>query len=403
MTRVSLSQAWDLLCDAEAFGPGVESEHVPLEEAQGRIASRDLAAPWPVPVRPQAGMDGYAVAAGTCRRGEAYPVAGELVPGVVPEAPLSAGQAWRVMTGAFLPDGADAVVPVESVQETEDGRVLLRTDPVPGEHVIPRARFFREGQRLLCAGQRITPQDVGNLATFGFHRVAVWEPLEVAILTLGSELREVREGGPPGTCFNSNAYHLAAWIQTAGGKPRVLPVAPDAPDAVRTALESAMVSPLVITTGGTAKGRYDFVKRAVLALGGEIFWDGMRVSPGSTGALSHISGVPVVSLPGTAAAVAPLFHALVKPLFLRLAGANFFRPRPVPVRLGAPVRKAPGVTKLSAAVLVNREGTLVAEPSDNVQAVDGYLLLPEEAEALDAGTLVDCLLTAEMHLSRTGP
>lgn len=310
-------------------------EWVALEEALGRILSQDITAPIDVPGFDRANVDGFAVrAADTFGAEETNPVrlrwTGEVIlPGRLPQRPLTPGSASVIATGAMLPRGADAVVMVEftnweSSAETakpgqpDSGTVLVRRAVAPGSNVTMAGTDIGQGEIVLRRGELLTARETAVLAALGIPRVPVFRKPRVAILSTGDEL--VAPGQPlaPGQIYDSNATMLADAVRENGGEPTLLGILADDPKALRSALQRALEWDMVLLSGGTSKGAGDLCYRVVAELGPPgILVHGVSLKPGKPLCLAVVGRTPIVILPGFPTSALFTFHEFVAPV-LRL-------------------------------------------------------------------------------------
>ena len=296
----------------------------PLSKAFGLAAAEDLRSLAQVPPFTNSAMDGYAVRAEDLRSAStAHPVrlrvSGDLAAGGVPEGPLRAGEALRIMTGAPVPEGADTIVPVEDTTRGGDW-VELRSAPRPGTHIRLAGEDLAVGQRLVPAGQGLRPGDIGALAAAGLARVPVHRRVRVAILTTGDELVDVSEVPGPGQIRDANIHALTAQVGNFGALAVPYPRIPDDRDALTRALEAARTADVVLTTGGISVGDYDFMKALLEGLGAQrIFWK-VAQKPGGPLGFWMLGGTPIFGIPGNPVAAMLMAEAYVRPALRRLMG-----------------------------------------------------------------------------------
>jgi molybdopterin molybdotransferase len=303
------------------------AERVPLAQTLGRVLAEDVYADLDIPPHANSSMDGYAVrAADTAGAGGDHPVrlevVGELPAGYVTETPVRAGTAIRIMTGAPLPAGADAVVRVEDTR-TADGAVEILAEVPPGHYVRPAGEDVHQGDRVLLRGTSVRPQEVGMLAALGCREVAVTRRPRVAILATGDELVAVGEPLGPGQIRNVNGYSNAAQVAKYGGTPVPLGVARDRMAELTDKLKAGLAQDvdLFLTSGGVSVGQFDLVKQ-VLATEGEMnFWR-VRMKPGKPLAFGHIGAVPILGLPGNPVSAMVSFEMFARPAIRRMLGAG---------------------------------------------------------------------------------
>ena len=307
----------------------LEAERRSPLDALGQVLAEDVRAAFSIPPSDNTAMDGYAVratdTAGARSDAPRYlRVVGELHAGRAPGVAVEPGTAVRIMTGAPIPPGADAVVQFELTTEASPGAATAGFVGVlrparPGGNVRRAGEDVREGQVVLSAGTELRPAEVGVLASLGLTSVAVVRRPRVAVLSTGDELRSPGEPLAPGTIYDANSYSVAALVRRYGGEPTLLGIARDRADDLVARIRAGLGSDLLITSAGVSVGDYDLVKK-VLAAEGEIgFWQ-VRMKPGRPLAFGQIRGVPVVGLPGNPVASMVAFEQFVRPAILKMLG-----------------------------------------------------------------------------------
>jgi molybdopterin molybdotransferase len=307
-----------------AFHP-LEPERVPILEVLGRVLAGDVHADVDVPPHANSSMDGYAVrAADTAGAGRRAPVrlrvVGELAAGYVTGTAVAPGTAIRIMTGAPIPPGADAVVRVEDTAAAGEWVEVCAEVPVD-QYVRPAGEDVRRGEVVLRRGTIIRPQEVGMLATLGQSQVPVTRRPRVAILATGDEVVEIDAPLAPGKIRNANSFSNAAQVVKHGGTPVMLGIARDRVEELTEKISAGLAQgvDLFLTSGGVSVGDFDLVKD-VLAAEGEInFWR-VRMKPGKPLAFGRIGGVPVLGLPGNPVSVMVSFEMFVRPAILKMLG-----------------------------------------------------------------------------------
>ena len=302
-----------------------------LTEAHGCVLAADVVSAEDVPGFANSAVDGYAVVLDGFVPSGFFEVVGETAAGAAAGTQLRPGTAIRVMTGAPVPDTADAVIPVELVEGDDAGEeasVRFRITPAPGENIRPAGESVRSGDRVLAAGHVLDAAAIGMLAAVGRAAVPVHPAPRVAVLSTGDELVGPEAVLAPGQIRDSNSWALAAAVREAGGVPfRVSGVA-DRPEAVREAVEEALVHvDLVVSTGGVSAGRYDYVKR-VLAELGDVRSTKVAMKPGMPQAFGFVQDIPCFGLPGNPVSALVSFEVFVRPAIRRLQGrSDLSRPR----------------------------------------------------------------------------
>ncbi len=374
------------------------AEEVPIAQALERVLAGDVTAAAPIPPFANSAMDGYAVRAGDV--GGSTPDAAvfltpvlDIPAGTIPSRALGPGQAARIMTGAPLPPGADAVVPVEQTDDRwqPDGRaalperVAVHRAVAAGENVRVAGEDIRAGQVVLQRGAVLRPQDIGVLVALGRARVPVFRQPRVAILSTGDELADVDQPLAPGQIHNSNGYMLVGLVQQCGGVPIRLPVARDTVDEVRRLLREALAHApdFIVTSAGVSVGTHDVVRTVVDELGHVDIWR-VNLKPGKPLAFGDIGGVPFFGLPGNPVSAMVTFDIFVRPALRKAAGAD---PHAVPLAtavLGEDVRLDGRRTYLRV-TLSERDGALIARTTGTQSSgalmslvlADGLLIIPE--------------------------
>jgi len=321
----------------------LEPEEKPILKALSQVLAEDVIAPFNIPPLDNSAMDGYAVqAASTVGASRSSPVelrvVGELAAGYIFEGEVTPGTAVRIMTGAPVPRGADAVVPFEETEEAvhkaprtarhiDEGVRILR-EARPGSNIRRAGEDIREGQQVLAKGVVLRPAEIGLLASIGRITVKVVRRPVVAVLSTGDELVEVGQPLPPGRIYDSNVYSLAALIERYGGIPKVLGIATDTVDALVDKIHQGLDADMLLTSAGVSRGDYDMVKD-VLAREGEIdFWTA-AMKPGKPLAFGFLrSGqrrIPHIGLPGNPVSSMVSFELFARPAILKMMGKTHWQ------------------------------------------------------------------------------
>jgi len=393
-------------------------EEKPLLEALGQVLAEDVASPIDIPPLDNTAMDGYAVRATDTRGASASSpvrlrVIGELAAGYLFDGEVAPGTAVRIMTGAPLPRGADAIVPFEETDEPATHRygafaksadeVGVRKEARPGANVRRAAEDVRSGAVVLREGAVLGPAQIGVLASLGRATARVYRRPVVAILSTGDELLELGQPHEPGKIYDSNASSVSAMVLEAGGVPRRLGIAADTVDALTAKLRAGLDADLLITSAGVSRGDYDVVKD-VLAKEGEIdFWT-VRMRPGKPLAFGAFpSGdrrVPHIGLPGNPVSSMITFELFGRPAIYKMLGKRGWqRPR---VRAIAEdrIENTDGRRVYARATLSQREGrsyvSLTGPQGSGILTsmalANALAVCPEDIAAIEPGDEVDCLI-----------
>jgi molybdopterin molybdotransferase len=307
----------------------LEPESVPLSAAHGRVLAEEVRAEHDVPPFPNSAMDGYAVRAADVRPATAADpvslrVLGEIRAGAAPSKEVGPQTALRIMTGAMLPEGADAVVRVEDTSE-EGGTVQVRAAVEPGTSLRAAGSDLRRGELVAADGRLITPGLVGVLASAGRTTLRCFRRPRVALLTTGDELREPGEPLAPGEITNTNRYSLQAAIEQAGGRVEDVGVARDERADLAGRLRAAGHSDLALSTGGVSMGAYDLVRGLLEEQHRVDFWQ-VAVRPGKPLLFGAIGDVPLIGLPGNPVSALVGFELFVRPALLKMQGRRDLDP-----------------------------------------------------------------------------
>jgi molybdopterin molybdotransferase len=376
----------------------IEPERVPLLDALGRVLREDVVAPHDVPAGANSAMDGYAVRAEDVAAAPVtLRVTGDIAAGHLATRAVDRGTAMRIMTGALLPEGADAVVQVEL---TDGGVEIVRVHQAVrhGANVRARGEDMRAGAVVVPRGTVLRAAEIGVLATAQRPAVAVSRQPVVAILSTGDELVEIDEPRGPGKVVNSNSYALTALVREAGAIPRRLAIVRDTREATIAAFESALEADVIVSSGGVSVGAYDFVKEALQELGAEtLFWK-VAMKPGKPVVFSRLRDRLCFGLPGNPVSSMVSFLLFVLPALRKSMGQEgpLFLPT-VQVRVTAPLKGAPDRRVYARVRVVPRDGELIATPmsaqgsgvSTSMVQANGLAMLEASVEA---GAVVPALL-----------
>lgn len=368
--------------------PGVET--VGLDDALGRVTAAPVASPVDLPLFRNSQMDGFAVRADDVTHAPvSLPVAGEVAARPSDPPPLRPGTAVRIMTGAVVPEGADAVIPVEDTL-ADTTSVSISRGRSAGEYVRERGSDVRAGDELLPAGVRLASRHLAVLAAAGLTSVTVRTQLRVAIITTGSELIEPGTTPTLGQVFDSNGTALAAAVRAAGAVVHSRTHVADDTAAMEQALDAAAAADLIVTSGGISAGDYEVVREALEPHGARVGHVAMQ--PGGPQATAAWRGTPVICFPGNPVSTQLSFEVFLAPLLRTAAGL------PAAVReprvLEAAVRSVAGKRQfLRGRALDGGRVALVGGPSSHLvaglAASDVLVIVPEHVTELAAGDTVE--------------
>ncbi len=410
MSLLSVTEAQERI--AGHFRP-VGTELVPLDRCAGRVLAQDVVAT-DLPLFDNSSVDGFAVLASDVSSAseanpQTLPVVADIPAGSSPEIRLTSGQAARIMTGAPLPQGADAVIMIEDTDV--DQRAAGTPAPAQvkafkpvhaGENVRTRGMDMHRGDVILHPGRRLRPQEVGMLAMLSIGNVQVYKKPRVALLSSGNELTTVDQPLEPGKIRDTNTYTLGAAIVNAGCELLSLGIAPDEGVAIRTLFERAVEqqADMIISSAGVSVGALDFVRQIVEADGRLDFWR-VNMRPGKPLAFGDYRGIPFVGLPGNPVSACVGFEVFVRPALALLSGAN----GPAAPRSRIWVRLAEGIESdgresYLRAILSEKNGEVWArltghQGSGNLLSLvqaDALLIIPAGVKSLAIGSPAEAWL-----------
>ena len=399
MEYLSVSAAQRCVLESVA-AMGIET--IRLEQSLGRMLAEDICANRDLPPYDVSAMDGFAVrSADLAGDSVELVVVEDIKAGDMPTKTVQAGQCARIMTGAPVPQGADAVVRVEDSETLSDGRVRF-TRPAPsGMDIRLRGEGMRNGDVVLAAGTEITPGVVGVLATVKCAQFQVYRRPRVAILSTGNELEGMDEPVDPNKIPDANSYALMAQVQALGIEPVLLGIARDDPVELERYLRQGLEYDMLLVSGGTSVGVHDYVRPTVEALGVQMkFWR-VAMKPGhplAFGVLERADGTKarVFGLPGNPVSSMVCFEEFVVPALRSIMGHARLHRRTVSARLAHPVKMRPGRTEFVRVVL-SRDGEGYFATSTGNQSsgallsmarADGLLVAPSDSNGLAAGETV---------------
>lgn len=387
--------------------PLEETEEVPLLELAGRILAEDILSPIDVPGYDNSAMDGYALRFTDISNTQHFLLVGSSFAGRPFNGQIGAGECIRIMTGALIPQGADTVIMQENVS-VEGQMISLNHPPKAGEAVRRRGEDICQGNPVLSAGRRLSPVDIGLIASVGLPTARVFRRIRVGLFSTGDELRQPGEALDTGCIYDSNRPTLLALLAQMGAQINDYGVIEDDPEAIRqTFFKADAANDVVITSGGVSVGEADFTRDILTEIGDIGFWK-LAIKPGKPLAFGRLSNSYFFGLPGNPVSSVVTFHQIALPSLARLAGQNI----PAKQRLSASateaIRKRPGRTDFQRGrYQINTDGQLSVKPLPNqssgvlssITQANCYIVLENERNEVNAGENVtieafDAYLTA---------
>lgn len=377
--------------------PTLEIENVPLLDAAGRAVAENIMAHQSLPAFDNSAMDGYAVRIADCSIGNILPVTGYLPAGEVSTDTTKPGTAVKIMTGAPLPQGADAVIPFENCKEEQNQITILQTVK-KGDHIRWTGEDIRPGDPVITAGTLLRPAEISLLASLRQATVPVHRRARVAILASGDELQEIDELPFQGGVANSNSWALAAAIQEIGAIPVMLGIARDNLADLRQKIEEGLQADVLMTSAGVSAGDHDHVREVLKELKVvAVFWK-LKIKPGHPTAFGMKGHTPVFSLPGNPVSTLLTFEEFVRPALLKMMGHHSVLKTLHRATLSEPIKKKRGRLQIyRVSVTLNQDGEMVVSSAgdqntgiqNSLVAAQGVALLEAERDFFAAGEKID--------------
>ncbi|HTY57091.1 MAG TPA: gephyrin-like molybdotransferase Glp [Candidatus Binataceae bacterium] len=379
-------------------------ERVSIRDARGRVLAQEIRSSRDIPGFDNSAMDGYAVRSADIASASAQsPVKLEVLEtvaaGSMPAREVSRGTATRIMTGAPLPSGADAVIPVEQTRE-RDGMVEILLSAPGGFSIRSRGEDLRRDEVVIKSGRLLTPADIGLLASLNRAIIEVYRRPRVAILAGGDEIVEIDQVPSGAQVVDSNGYALAAAVAESGAEPTMLKISRDRIEVVRERLSDAMTFDAVLSTGGVSVGQFDLVEKVFDELGMRRLFHGVAQKPGRPMMFGLIGTHPIFALPGNPVSTVVCFYLYVRSALLRMAARRDLSLPRIKVRCAVDIKTAQNLTEFVRVKLERREGEVYAAPTgaqgsgilSSLSRADGLLIGPSTESLLKAGSQATVLL-----------
>ena len=394
MSMIQVQEALDkILCQIQFKGV----ERVPLGQALGRVLTEDVVSRINNPPLDNSAMDGYAVIAkdiesATPENPVKLEVVEEIAAGYTAKGTLKPGQTMRIMTGAPIPPGADAVLMQEDTQK--DGNAILCLDKADVAENIRRAgEDVKIGEGVIKKGTTLSPAHIGMLAVIGRSQIAVSQRPTVSILSTGDEILELDETPQGPQIFNSNGHMLAAQIKSAGGIPIYLGIAKDTEKDLMEKFEWALKADIVVSSGGVSVGDYDLVKSSLQKMGQDMLFWKVAMKPGKPLAFGRIGKTPIFGLPGNPVSSFVSFEQFVRPSLRKVLGCSDLSHKTVQAKLTRTINKKPGRLHFLSSIVSWADGEYTVTPAGeqgsgilkSAANANGLLIFPLEAEEIKQG------------------
>ena len=395
-------------------------ETVALPDSQGRVLAEPVRSERFLPPADNSAMDGYAVVArdlagASSERPITLPLAYEIPAGSQPPRPLKSGETARILTGAPVPEGADAVVRQEDT-EASANEIAFHLDPPLGDNIRHMGEDVRAGDQVLSAGTKLGPAELGMLASLGRGFVAVHQRPRVAILSGGDELVEPDGDITGGRIVSSNSYSIAAQCRDVGCEPLYLGIARDTPGDIESRLRGGLAADVLVSSAGVSVGDRDYVRDVLEKLGCRLEFWGVKMKPGYPLAFGHFPesegrGPLVFGLPGNPVSAVMTFEQFVRPALRKLTGHRRLHRPLLGVTLAETLKKKPGRLHF-VRVILRREGEQVFAQSTGNQSsgvlrslceAQALLIFPAEASELLAGERATVQVLDESFLESDDP
>ncbi|KOO09334.1 molybdopterin molybdotransferase MoeA [Vibrio hepatarius] len=363
---------------------------LPLAEAIGYVLAEDILSPIFVPPFDNSAMDGYAIRIADLSNNATMPVAGKSFAGQPFEGEWPQGSCVRIMTGAKIPDGCDAVIMQENTVVSEDGVTFTQTEVKPQNNIRPTGDDIRKGDIVLPKGSRLTSRDIPMIATLGISHVTVVRKPRVAFFSTGDELKPLGQPLAEGQIYDSNRYGIKPLIENFGCEPIDLGIIPDCPETLKATFEQAQsLADVVVTSGGVSVGEADYTKDILEELGEIGFWK-LAIKPGKPFAFGKLSTAWFCGLPGNPVSAVLTMYVLVQPMLAKLSGHTEWKaPESIPATTKTAFKKVPGRTDYQRGIYTIEDGKFVVETTGN-----------QSSGAFRSMSLANCFVVLERERGR---
>ncbi|KII75967.1 molybdopterin molybdotransferase MoeA [Vibrio renipiscarius] len=374
---------------------------LPLAEALGFVLAQDILSPIFVPPFDNSAMDGYAVRIADLAQSNTLPMAGKSFAGQPFDGEWPANTCIRIMTGAQIPAGCDAVIMQENTEVTDAGIVFNESNIRPQNNIRPTGDDIKQGDVVLAKGARLTPRDIPMIASLGVSHITVIRKPKVAFFSTGDELKPLGEPLEAGQIYDSNRYGIKPLIENFGCEAIDLGIIPDCPQTLKETFEQAQsVADVVVTSGGVSVGEADYTKDILEELGEIGFWK-LAIKPGKPFAFGALSQAWFCGLPGNPVSAVLTMYVLVQPMLAKLSGHTEWKaPVSIPAITKSGFKKAPGRTDYQRGIYSLENGQFVVETTGNqssgafrsMSLANCFVVLERERGRVEAGETVQIQL-----------
>ena len=389
-----LDQALEqLLADLK---PIAETELVDIDQALGRIIAQPVTSQLNVPPADNSAMDGYALRAEDAAEGAVLTQVGKSFAGHPFDGEVAKGQCVRIMTGAEIPAGADAVMMQEHV-EADGERITLTREVKAASHIRRAGEDIATGQTVFEPGRKLRAADLGLLASLGISEINVNRRLRVAVISTGDELKKPGEALGPGQFYESNGYTVSGVLEKLNAEITNFGILADDLETLRSAFRQAdEVCDVVITSGGVSVGEADFVKDVLDELGEIAFWK-LAIKPGKPFAFGFLPNSVFIGLPGNPVSALVTMHQLGVPMLTKISGQDAVKPLRIAATSGCKIKKAPGRTDFQRGIYQTDEQgnmTVVTTGSQgsgmltSMNMANCYIILEQQRGSVEVGETV---------------
>lgn len=387
-------------------------EKINILNALGRVIGEDITAGRNIPPKDNSAMDGYALrcqdtVGASVENHVLLEVIEDIPAGVVPQRNIAVGQAARIMTGAPIPEGADAVMRMEDT-EKEGNSVKIMAEATFKQDIRLVGEDVSEGEVVILKGDILRPAEIGMLASLGRSFVSVYQKPLIAVLATGDELVDIDENPSPWKIVNSNSYSIAAQVLDCGASVMQLGIARDERADLIAKFQAALRADVIISSGGVSVGDYDLVKDIMKEVGSRMqFWQ-VAMRPGKPLVYGTIGKTPVFGLPGNPVSSMVSFEQFIRPAILKMMGHKKIFRKTIRARLKGAIKKRKGLMHFVRAVVEDANGWYTASTTGeqgsgilkSMVRANGLIVLPEETEFVKAGSEVTVQLL-DTSLERT--